>query len=789
MTFTATTCWPQSDLHTRRRPSLLARVLGSLAMLAISAMSEGWAAELTLVDDGVPTSVVVLPVEADAAEQQAADELVEHIALISGAHLSVIRQGEPTRGLTPIRIGTAADSSLGAVIQKRGDDPAAFALLVDDASVQLRGLSPVGSRTAAYELLEQLGVRWYLPGETGRVVPKDRTVTLAKQQTVQAPSFEGRRGVPDPYGQWNDRLRMGGKGRYGAHGIHPFSGSARQAAFEANPEFFGLVDGQRRPRQLCLTNSTAKIEENQVLKQAVEHYRQVLRKNPGLKVLNMGPNDGGGYCECDHCRALDPPADHTTPLATPEPSFTDRYVWFFNHLTEALSDEFPGIRIGFYAYAQHLMPPVVAEARDNLAISLAPIHVCRIHGPNNPMCPESNFPLWAYDKWRPYAGEFMADRGYMYNLAEPGFPFSMLHRIREEIPAYYESGVRIWAADAARAWGSHNPSMYLVCKLLWDHTADVDAILEEFYELYYGPAAEPMAAYHVFMDTTVRDADHHTGSVWDIPFIYPPEVRRTARSHLEQAADLAKQGSDEVYATRVAIVSRTLDFLDAYCELRQRRDAFDFAGEKQAMEQAREIRDSLLKDFEYPMLHPRHAESYFQRFVDTPTTAIWDSLGEAEPRIVARLDHEWQFQLDPHRWGRYTGLHKAESKGGNWQTIRTDTSWSNQGLRYYFGQAWYRQTVEVPAEFEGETIHIWFAGVDNTAVVWVNGAFVGANHEGAEFDLDAYGSAFQPFQFDATEAIKFGERNVITVRAMRPGTKEVGTGGLVGPAMLYSPAP
>ena len=93
----------------------------------------------------------------------------------------------------------------------------------------------------------------------------------------------------------------------------------------------------------------------------------------------------------------------------------------------------------------------------------------------------------------------------------------------------------------------------------------------------------------------------------------------------------------------------------------------------------------------------------------------------------------------------------------------------------------------MPAGFENDTIKLWFAGVDRTAEVWVNGQWVGANHDGAEFDLDAHGSAFRPFEFDVTDAIRHGEPNVVAVRSYRTHTNELGTGGIIGPVMFYVP--
>ena len=65
---------------------------------------------------------------------------------------------------------------------------------------------------------------------------------------------------------------------------------------------------------------------------------------------------------------------------------------------------------------------------------------------------------------------------------------------------------------------------------------------------------------------------------------------------------------------------------------------------------------------------------------------------------------------------------------------------------------------------------------------------MGANHDGAEFDLGAHGAAFRPFELDASDAINYGGENVGVVRSYRTTAAELGTDGLVGPVMFYVPA-
>ncbi len=755
---------------------------------------------IVLVDNGQARAVIVLPDDPADLEQHAADELVEHIKLMSGVALPVVTAGANIEGRLPILIGAAADDALAENVMRRqaeerphwnieyrleqGGDTFAFALWVTGEAVQLRGgMGPAGTRTAAYEVLEQLGVRWYMPGKYGRIIPKKTTLELALQQTIQVPSFvrrqATRRPTRDPH--YDARARLGGLGSLpGTHGFPKPDGLRHRQLRSEHPEYYGLrANGERGGRQLCVSNPDVIDLVARAIRQRLD---AVEAPADTRRIISVGPHDGGGHCLCADCRALDAPDHVTTPLATPEPSKTDRYVWFINKVLEALEDDYPNVRIGMYAYASYQLPPERVEPTGRLVISIAPIHQCRHHGPNNPNCPESSYVPWLYENWQPYVNEIWC-RGYLYNLACPGLPISLTHRLREEVPLWYEMGVIGYEADYASTFATYNPGPFLRNRLTWDHTLDVDELLQDFYHGFYGPAAEPMEAYHTLIDKRHGQSDYHTGASWDIPNFYPERVRVALRGYLEEAEGLVEEGSDD--AVRVEITRKGFEWLDAYCNLMDRRNRHDFIAEMEYMEEMREILTSLQEDYDARMLD-QYLANWLQRFIGRISDETYATLaGGGE--IVAPFSPEWKFRQDPEQWGRYIGLHKPESEGGNWQTIRTDTSWSNQGLRYYYGQAWYRQTVEVPAEYDGRTVYLWFAGVDRTAEVWVNGTFVGANHDGAEFDLGAHGSAFRTFEFDATEAIRFGGANVVTVRAVRPRISELGTGGIVGPVMFYVP--
>ena len=91
---------------------------------------------------------------------------------------------------------------------------------VDANRVQIVGLSPEGTLFGIYELLEQIGVRWFMPGELGTVIPAAKTVIVARAgngsgSIVCRALAQCRTHFPE----WGRHVRMGGPYFPPAHGI------------------------------------------------------------------------------------------------------------------------------------------------------------------------------------------------------------------------------------------------------------------------------------------------------------------------------------------------------------------------------------------------------------------------------------------------------------------------------------------------------------------------------------------------------------------------------------------
>jgi len=749
--------------------------------VAAAAEPEGIDGGFTLVRDGKPQAALVLSKEAfnsqaeqakrrakkalraspTSAEQEAARQIQLYCEKISGATLPIIQAGDDLKDLKPIYLGAAADATLLVGVKAKGTDPGSFALVVADRQASIRGLSPEASFFGACELLEQMGVRWFFPGELGTVIPQAKTLVLRQQSTVHVPSFPSRylQGVADD--AWERNLRAGGPRFPSAHGVR--LGVRPETLFQQHPEYFALRGGKRSTSQLCISHPA-------VLKLAVESTRQFFRDNSQADVIGMGANDGRGFCECDRCKALD--AGDYDPFGHCE-SMTDRYVWFFNKVLDGIRDEFPDKRIGFYAYAAYCRPPVKVKPNPRLVPAVAMITLCRIHGMNNPVCPEKSYEKWIIQEWGKLVPQVYY-RGYWFNLADPGLPFFMIRRIAQEVPLGRQLHVAGWRTECMTNWAGSSPSLYVAHKLMWDHTANVEALLSDYCEKCFGPAAGPMRRYIDLMDKTVYDADNHAGSIWDMALVYGPAVRDRARKLLEEAVRLVPP--DSIYARRVAIYRKSFRFLEGFVDAMEGRAVHDYTRAKRGLDTMIAMRDELAAA--RPPLITRKAQDYMNRYLtDTITQGYARTTGGN--RLLAGLKDQWLFQIDPERVGEAVGWWDPDRIGGNWQTIRTSSrTWSDQGLRYYKGLAWYRQTIDIPAEAEGKRVFLWFGAIDEMAKVWVNGKLIGISPR----------VVFKPFELDATEAIRPGRPNTVVVCVSNETLNELGTGGLMGSVMFYLPA-
>jgi hypothetical protein len=74
--------------------------------------------------------------------------------------------------------------------------------------------------------------------------------------------------------------------------------------YAEHPEYFALVNGKRTVtdskspgNQLCTSNPN-------IIREVAANLIAVLDAEPEIELITLSPNDSGGFCECEKCRAL-----------------------------------------------------------------------------------------------------------------------------------------------------------------------------------------------------------------------------------------------------------------------------------------------------------------------------------------------------------------------------------------------------------------------------------------------------------------------------------------------------
>ena len=167
--------------------------------------------------------------------------------------------------------------------------------------------------------------------------------------------------------------------------------------------------------------------------------------------------------------------------------------------------------------------------------------------------------------------------------------------------------------------------------------------------------------------------------------------------------------------------------------------------------------------------------------------------GTSEGIDWVNLNGTWEFEFDPQDLGEREGWFETNFDGYT-REIRVPYPWESLAAWGEAGQAtnanyfsrvayldpdnvtcgglersgnyreaarhtvgWYRRSVAIPKNWEGQRVILKFGAVDWSAKVWVKGQFVGGHENG-----------YLPFEFDITDCITFGDHCEIVVRAFDP---------------------
>ena len=299
---------------------------------------------------------------------------------MTGMSLPQVQMATEYHGLVPIRIKrlpspSGPDLFNAQIVQ-------GYEIQVTAEEILFIAHNRLGFQNALYALLDQWGCRWVMVGKLGEVIPK-HTELMLPIGTIKSPncwnvSLEKRSGGSEEVTNWWNRNQGGSEYRItGQH--YWFYAIPPDTYFKDHPEWYSLIGGKRVPRQLCTSNP-------EVIAKMIEVAKEYLKAHPTWLSFPMDPNDNMDFCQCERCRAMDPPGvdEHGRPFVT------DRVVRFANEVAKGIAKEYPDRMVAFYAYNNHTEPPVRVKPEKNVTVGITRSNYCLLHLMPRENCPESN---------------------------------------------------------------------------------------------------------------------------------------------------------------------------------------------------------------------------------------------------------------------------------------------------------------------------------------------------------------------------------------------------------------
>jgi len=478
----------------------MTRIAAWIALTLLAAGGIATAAEpqstsrgrLFLARQGKSDCVITLPAAPSPVEQTAARELGEYLYQVTGARLDVRSERDVPAAAPQIVLGPSTRAQQlvpGLNVAALGPD--AIVIKSVGNCLVLCGRPPRGTLYAVYTLLEDVvGCRWWTSQEG--YVPKKPTLEVPPQDVVYAPPLWYREAYyRDAFdGLLAARLKLNGNSvrvapEYGGHYrfagfVHTFYPLLPPAQyFAAHPEWYSEIQGKRTAdrAQLCVTN-------DEMRKQLSRNVLARLRSDPGVGLVSISQNDWGGRCQCARCRAAE--AEEGSPSGP--------LLRLVNAVAADVEREFPEVLVETLAYQYTRQPPLGVRPRNNVVVRLCSIECSFVQPLEGTQNEKFRRDIEGWNRVAPHL--FIWD--YVTNFANYILPHPNLRVLAPNIRFFVKNHVigLFEQGDAGSTVGDFvRLRAWLLAHLMWDPRRDDRALVREFLDGYYGPAAPHLAAY------------------------------------------------------------------------------------------------------------------------------------------------------------------------------------------------------------------------------------------------------------------------------------------------------
>ncbi|MBQ7257207.1 MAG: DUF4838 domain-containing protein [Abditibacteriota bacterium] len=422
---------------------------------------------------------IIYPVKFTEKEQKAAETLQKYIKEIYDIELPIIEEHKLT-GTNFISVGdTKLYEGLRNTFEFNKDG---CSILDKNNNLYLQGGKGSGLINAVYTLLEEdLGCRFW-DRENRESVPKIKTKKLSFVPRNYNPPFITR----DPFnyerlnGEYMEKNKIHGYSSYGF--VHTSWMYIPQGWFEMHPDWYGMINGKRKPEQLCWSNPEV-INE-------VEKNLRIYMAATNDDSYHISPMDGVPLCDCPKCNELD--EKEGTKAAT--------LIKALNTICERVEKDFPDKKIMTLAYNDYYAPPKTIKPHKNLIIQICSDHADWVY----PYLTydETDYFLSGLKKWISTGCETIT---WNYTLDFDHFlmPYANYQKVAKDLKILRNCGVTDVFLQGNYLPGIQSDGYmktWVFSKLMWNPDLNVKDLKKDFIYGYYGKAAKPIMEYENMLD-------------------------------------------------------------------------------------------------------------------------------------------------------------------------------------------------------------------------------------------------------------------------------------------------
>lgn len=470
-----------------------------------------------------------------------------------------------------LQIGGSIQSKLAIVLilDPNGPREGAFHLKRKRTQLLIRSATQDGLNHAIYTLCHDLfNARWYWESDLGLEYISPAFKKCPEYSKVVKPAFIQRSLKPID-GDFARRNRHSG----GFSFSHNLAKIFNKERFAESPEAFALIGGQRtEPQESSASDPQPNFTHPKAVEIAAEAAIAHFAENPTARSFSLSVNNNIRFDESEATQEAVAPLTYFRGA----PNYTDLVFRFMNAVAERVFAEENARQ--------------TASGEDRYLTALA--YFWTEAAPSFPIHPRvmpvltSDRAQWhdpAYreqdktliTRWAHSGAERIATWDYYFGAPYP-YPRQFNQWIDASIKHLHQQGVDIFHTQLPSIWGLDGAKAWLASELLWDPSQDAAALLAEYYQNFFGAAAEPIREFYAIAEAQ-RNA--HAGTTSWIKYhkdssgisLFPLETLASMRAQIEKAKQLVT--ADPRRLARVEIASQAFSFTESYAAYHRAREA------------------------------------------------------------------------------------------------------------------------------------------------------------------------------------------------------------------------